>query len=151
MRSDEWWMGRAIELARRCPPSDSAFSVGAVVVAADGTELASGYSRENDPRAHAEETALAKIAGDPRLVGATVYSTLEPCSTRASRPRTCTELILEAGITRVVIAWREPALFVPDCVGVELLRRHGVAVRELSELAEAAKAPNAHLNLEAER
>ncbi len=52
----------------------------------------------------------------PRLVGAgpgtTVYSSLEPCSARASRPRTCTELILAAGVQRVVFAWREPAVFV---------------------------------------
>ncbi|HVT67559.1 MAG TPA: dCMP deaminase, partial [Trebonia sp.] len=75
-------MRLAVSLARQCPPSATAFSVGAVVVAADGTELARGFSREGgDPVVHAEEAALAKLApGDPRLAGATVYSTLEPCS-----------------------------------------------------------------------
>nr|WP_322942111.1 deaminase [Actinacidiphila yeochonensis] len=143
------WMRRAIELSRRCPPAEGAYSVGAVVVGADGTELATGFSREGDPVVHAEESALAKLpAGDPRLAGATVYSTLEPCSQRASRPLPCTRLILAAGVPRVVVAWREPSLFVADCVGVELLREAGVEVVELPELAEEAMAVNAHLRLD---
>src|SRR5262249_41565540 len=67
----------AIGLPRRCPPSRTAFAVGAVIVAADGTLLATGYSRESDPRDHAEEVALAKLdRADPRLAGATLYSSL---------------------------------------------------------------------------
>jgi pyrimidine deaminase RibD-like protein len=144
--SDERWMRRAVSLAWQCPPSDTAFSVGAVVVAADGTELATGFSREGgDPAVHAEESALAKLAGDPRLAGATVYSTLEPCSQRRSRPRSCTELIIAAGARRVVMAWREPALFVADCQGYELLTGAGLSVTELPELAAEAAAPNRHL------
>src|SRR5689334_4206332 len=109
-------MRLAVSLAEQCPPSDTAFSVGAVIVDADGVELARGFSREGgDPIAHAEEAALGKLApGDPRLAGATIYSTLEPCSHRTSRPQSCTELIIAAGLRRVVIAWREPALFVAD-------------------------------------
>jgi diaminohydroxyphosphoribosylaminopyrimidine deaminase/5-amino-6-(5-phosphoribosylamino)uracil reductase len=142
-------MQRAIDLSTQCPPAEGAYSVGAVIVAADGTELASGYSREgDDAHVHAEESALAKLpTGDARLAEATIYSTLEPCSQRKSRPHPCAELILAAGIPRVVIAWREPALFVADCVGVELLADAGVTVVELPELAEAAQAVNAHLDL----
>jgi diaminohydroxyphosphoribosylaminopyrimidine deaminase / 5-amino-6-(5-phosphoribosylamino)uracil reductase len=44
-----------------------------------------------------------------------MYSTLEPCSQRKSRPRTCAQLILAAGIGRVVIVCLEPSLFVADC------------------------------------
>jgi pyrimidine deaminase RibD-like protein len=135
---------RAIEASRACPPSDTAFSVGAVIVAADGREIASGYSRETDPHDHAEEVALARAAGDPRLRGATIYSSLEPCSARASRPRTCTELILDAGVPRVVFAWREPAVFA-DCVGAETLRAAGRTVIEVPGLAPAVRAINAHL------
>ena len=140
-------MRRAVSLAWQCPPSETAFSVGAVVVAADGTELATGFSREGgDPAVHAEEAALGKItAGDPLLAGATIYSTLEPCSQRRSRQRTCTELIIAAGLRRVVIAWREPALFVADCKGFELLAEAGLTVAELPELAAEAAAPNGHL------
>jgi pyrimidine deaminase RibD-like protein len=144
---DQRWMRRAVQLAGRCPPSPTAYSVGAVVVGADGTELSWGFSREGgDPVVHAEESALGKLSpGDPRLPGATVYSTLEPCSRRESRPCTCTELIIAAGPRRVVIAWREPALFVADCQGYELLTAAGLDVTELPEFAARAAAPNRHL------
>jgi diaminohydroxyphosphoribosylaminopyrimidine deaminase/5-amino-6-(5-phosphoribosylamino)uracil reductase len=141
-------MKRAIELSQRCPPATGAYSVGAVIVDSDGNELAYGYSRETDAHVHAEESALAKLAaGDRRLATATIYSTLEPCSQRKSRPRTCTRLILDAGIPRVVIAWREPSLFVADCQGQELLTVAGVTVVELTDLAEQARAANSHLAL----
>jgi diaminohydroxyphosphoribosylaminopyrimidine deaminase / 5-amino-6-(5-phosphoribosylamino)uracil reductase len=145
---DGRWMRLAVELAWRCPPSETAYSVGAVIVAADGTEISRGFSRENDPLVHAEESALAKLAaGDPRLAGATIYSTLEPCSRRRSRPRSCTQLIIAAGLRRVVIAWREPPLFVADGQGAELLAAAGLVVDELPGFAELAAAPNRHLAL----
>jgi diaminohydroxyphosphoribosylaminopyrimidine deaminase/5-amino-6-(5-phosphoribosylamino)uracil reductase len=144
--TDEAWMRRAIELSRRCPPSETAFSVGAVIVDAEGNEMASGYSRETDPHVHAEESALAKLADDdPRLGSATIYSTLEPCAKRQSRPLTCTQLILRAGIPRVVIAWREPDLFVSDVDGVEFLHSSGVTVVELHHLSAEAQSVNSHL------
>jgi diaminohydroxyphosphoribosylaminopyrimidine deaminase/5-amino-6-(5-phosphoribosylamino)uracil reductase len=140
------FLTRAVELSRQCPPSATAFSVGAVVVGADGTVLAEGFSRETDPTCHAEEAALGKLAADdPRLRTATVYSSLEPCSRRASRPRPCAELILAAGVARVVIAWREPDLFVTGCQGVDLLTAAGIEVVELPELAGAAREVNRHL------
>ncbi|GGP91869.1 deaminase [Streptomyces roseolilacinus] len=143
---DHAWMQKAIDLSRRCPPADSAFSVGAVIVDTDGNEVANGYSRETGLHTHAEESALAKLSGRVEsLSDVTLYSTLEPCSERKSSPVTCTELILRSGIRRVVIAWREPALFVGDCVGVEILRANDVTVIELPELAGAARQINGHL------
>lgn len=144
MESDDLrWMRYAIELAHRCPPRATAFAVGAVIVDARGREVAHGWSRETDETVHAEESALAKVApGDPRLAGATLYSTLEPCGQRASRPRTCAELIIAAGVPRVVLAWREPDLFVTGARGVRVLRAAGVQVVELPELADAAREPN---------
>lgn len=143
---DDRWMRLAIELAHLCPFTESAFAVGAVIVSAAGEEISRGYSRETDPKVHAEESALAKLAtGDERLHTATIYSTLEPCSQRASRPRPCAQLILDAGIPRVVTAWREPALFVADAKGTELLAAAGVEVVELTRYTELALAPNAHL------
>lgn len=145
--ADYEWMRLAIELAHQCPPSPGAFSVGAIIVDQHSEEISRGYSRETDIHIHAEELALAKLASDdPCLKVATIYSTLEPCSQRKSRPRTCTQLILEAGIPRVVMAWREPSLFVADCQGCELLTNAGVAVVEISDLAEEAQAPNSHLS-----
>jgi diaminohydroxyphosphoribosylaminopyrimidine deaminase / 5-amino-6-(5-phosphoribosylamino)uracil reductase len=145
---DQRWIELAIELAKHCPPKESAYSVGAVIVDEHGEEIARGYSRETDDHVHAEESALAKVVdGDPRLKNATIYSTLEPCSERKSRPHSCTHLILKAGIPRVVMAWREPSLFVADCQGYELLTSAGVTVVELPEFADRAKAVNSHLPL----
>jgi 5-amino-6-(5-phosphoribosylamino)uracil reductase len=140
----DWaWLAQAIDLSRRCPPSPSAFAVGAVVVAADGTVLATGYSRETSPYDHAEEAALAKLGpGDPRLGGATLYSSLEPCRARASRPTPCAELIIGAGLRRVVVAWLEPPVFAPGG-GAALLREAGISVVEIPGLAAEARAVNA--------
>ncbi|MET8472632.1 dihydrofolate reductase family protein [Streptomyces sp. NPDC006422] len=145
--ADRHWLRLACELAAECPPSRTAFSVGAVIVAEDGTELARGWSREgDDPVVHAEEAALGKLAGDdPRLAGATVYSSLEPCAHRASRPKPCARLIVEAGVRRVVTAWREPDTFVPGADGIGVLASAGVVVVEVPELADAAMLPNRHL------
>lgn len=145
--ADHHWLRLACDLAALCPPSTTAFSVGAVVVAADGTELARGHSREgDDPHAHAEEAALGKLdPADPLLPGATVYSSLEPCARRASRPRPCARLILDAGVRRVVTAWCEPDTFVPDADGNGLLAAAGVDVVLLPEHEERARVPNAHL------
>ncbi|MET9912203.1 dihydrofolate reductase family protein [Streptomyces sp. NPDC006476] len=145
--ADHHWLRLACDLAAQCPPSRTAFSVGAVVVAADGTELARGHSREaGDPVVHAEEAALAKLdPADPRLATATVYSSLEPCAHRASRPKPCARLILEAGVRRVVTAWREPDTFVEAADGSGLLASRGVEVVVVPEYEGRAKAPNAHL------
>lgn len=146
MTADLALLTRAIELSKLCPDSATAFSVGAVIVGADGEVLSEGYSRESDPACHAEEAALAKLpAGDPRLRSATIYSSLEPCSRRASRPLPCARLIIAAGIPRVVVAWREPDLFVTGCEGLGLLTAAGIEVVELPELAAAAREVNAHL------
>jgi riboflavin-specific deaminase-like protein len=141
--ADLVWLAQAIELSRHCSPSPSAYSVGAVVVAADGTVMAIGYSREASPHAHAEEAALGKIdPADPRLAGATLYSSLEPCRVRASRPTPCAELIITAGLCRVVIAWLEPPVFAPGG-GAALLRDAGITVVEVPGLAAEARAVNA--------
>ena len=142
--ADREWLARAVELSRDCPPSQSAYSVGAVIVDADGREIAAGHSRETDPRDHAEEVALARAAGDPRLRGATIYSSLEPCGSRASRPRSCAQLIIEAGIPRVVYAWHEPSIFV-EATGAAKLRAGGRTVLQLPDLAETVRQINAHL------
>jgi riboflavin-specific deaminase-like protein len=141
---DHRFLRWAVELSRLCPPSDSAFSVGAVVVAQDGEVLATGFSREQEDHDHAEEVALRKLGPDPRLRHATMYSSLVPCGARASRPLTCVQHIVAAGIPRVVFAWREPRLFT-DGEGAEQLRAAGVAVTEVPELAARARAVNGHL------
>jgi diaminohydroxyphosphoribosylaminopyrimidine deaminase/5-amino-6-(5-phosphoribosylamino)uracil reductase len=138
-------VAETIALSRRSPPSATAFSVGALVVDGAGAVLAEGWSRPLDPHDHAEEAALTALGpGWQAAPGTTLYSSMEPCSARASRPRTCTELIIAAGIGRVVFALREPSTFV-EGRGAELLHTAGVEVVELPELAEAVREVNRHL------
>ena len=140
---DTRFLRAAIELSRQCPPSDTAFAVGAIVVAADGDIMATGFSREQEPQDHAEEVALRKLdPADPRLGTATIYSSLVPCGARASRVVTCVQHILAAGIGRVVFAWREPPIFT-EGRGAEQLEAAGVTVVEVPELAATAAAINA--------
>ena len=105
--------------------------------------MATGFSREQQSQDHAEEVALRKLdPADPRLATATMYSSLVPCADRASRPVTCVQHILAAGIGRVVFAWREPPIFAQGR-GAEQLRAAGVTVVELPDLAGDAAAVNA--------
>ncbi|HWS37654.1 MAG TPA: deaminase [Actinoplanes sp.] len=143
---DHDWLAEAIHESLEAPPVPDRYAVGAVIIGPDGAVLATGYTGEIHPHFHAEEAALAKL-GDQHgldLSGATLYTSLEPCTTRRSRPATCTQLILAAGIGRVVLAWREPLLFA-DCDGVGTLRRNGVEVVEIPELAAQVRAINAHV------
>jgi riboflavin-specific deaminase-like protein len=133
----------AIALADLCPPRT--FRVGAIITDESGEVIATGHSGEGDPANHAEEAALTKLEpGDPRLAKATMYTSLEPCSSRKSHPRSCTRLILDSGIPRVVFAWREPAVFV-DCEGAELLEAAGRRVIEVPALAADVRRANTHL------
>jgi diaminohydroxyphosphoribosylaminopyrimidine deaminase / 5-amino-6-(5-phosphoribosylamino)uracil reductase len=151
----DWrWLQEAIELSRRCRPSPTAYSVGTLIVAADGRALSTGYSRETDPADHAEEVALARLGlpgadvGQPQVAaarsGGTLYSSLEPCAVRASRPTPCADLIIASGIRRVVIAWTEPPILAPGG-GAIRLRAAGVEVMVVPGLAAAAREVNAHL------
>lgn len=140
---DRHWMHAAITVSRTAPLVGARYAVGAVIVDHDATVLATGYTGETDPAHHAEEVALAKIPGAD-LARATLYTTLEPCTTRRSRPDSCTSLVLAAGLGRVVLALREPLLFA-DCDGVETLRAHGVDVTELPDLATHVRDINAHV------
>ncbi|MFD0558836.1 diaminohydroxyphosphoribosylaminopyrimidine deaminase [Stackebrandtia endophytica] len=147
---DLGWLRTAVELGRRCPPSATAFSVGAVIVA-DDQIIAEGFSRQTDPADHAEEVALRHAAGwfaaqreQSTPAAVTIYSSLEPCGQRASRPHTCTDLILQAGLRRVVFALAEPETFVQPR-GAALLRAAGVEVVHLPQLADEVADTNAHL------
>src|SRR5262249_11183198 len=116
------WLLKAIELSQDCPPSDRAFSVGCVILDARGDVVATGSSREVHDHGHAEELALRRAADLGKdLTGATLYSSLEPCSIRLSGRPSCTERILRSGVAVVVFAMEEPATFVV-CEGAEKLR-----------------------------
>ena len=99
--SDEEWMRHALGLAARAEHEDDEIPVGAVLVAPDGSLLAEGWNRniaEHDPSAHAEIVALRRAGlalGNHRLVGCSLFVTLEPCAM-------CAMAIVHARILRVV-------------------------------------------------
>lgn len=96
--------------------------VGAVVVKND-TIIARGY-HANFGAAHAEVNVLKKAAS--RAQGATLYVTLEPCSTHGKTPP-CTDAIIKAGIKRVVIADIDPNP-IHRYKGIRILKKSGIEV-----------------------
>jgi diaminohydroxyphosphoribosylaminopyrimidine deaminase/5-amino-6-(5-phosphoribosylamino)uracil reductase len=78
--------------------------VGAVVVDAEGHVAGEGYHREAG-QLHAEEEALS-VAGD-RSRNGTLYVNLEPCAHEHRSP-SCAQLVIDAGLRRVVIAMKDP-------------------------------------------
>lgn len=119
-------MDQAFTLSEHCPPSASAFAVGAIGCAEDGSVLATGYSRETGPSDHAEEALLSKLDGPPH----TVICTLEPCLTRASKPTGCAERLVGAGVSRVVYAIAEDETFTRQS-GLTHLKSHDVELIHL--------------------
>ncbi len=103
-RSDERFMERAIARAEHsrllAPPNPW---VGCVIVTGDGTTFEGGTQRPGG--AHAERVALDR-AGD-RARGATLFTTLEPCS-HTGRTGPCVDAIVAAGVARVVIGVLDP-------------------------------------------
>lgn len=103
--ADLGWMERALTMAREAAAHHEV-PVGAVVVAPDGTAFEDwNRSRElSDPTAHAETLAIRRAAahqGDWRLVGHTLYVTLEPCTM-------CAGAIVLSRVERVVFGAHDP-------------------------------------------
>lgn len=143
-RREGRYMSRALELSRQSTAAECRYRVGAVVVTAAGAEYG-GYTSETDPTNHAEEEAIAKaVAAGENLCGATMYSTMEPCSLRTSKPASCSSLIIEHGFSRVVYAMAEPDYFV-CCEGRQMLLDAGIEVVEMAVFAPAVRMINRHV------
>jgi tRNA(Arg) A34 adenosine deaminase TadA len=105
--ADIGWMRQALALADRAQAEDDEIPVGALLVGADGQLLAEGWNRnisERDPSAHAEIVAMRKAGqalGNHRLLGSTLYVTLEPCAM-------CAMAMVHARVARVVYAASDP-------------------------------------------
>jgi tRNA(adenine34) deaminase len=104
---DVRWMRHALALAERAEREDDEIPVGAVLVSAQGEVLGEGWNRnitERDPTAHAEIVAMRQAGvrlENHRLIGATLYVTLEPCAM-------CAMAMVHARIARVVYGARDP-------------------------------------------
>lgn len=104
--SDEHWMQHALTLAGHARDAEGEIPVGAVLVR-DGEVIGEGWNRNitlHDPTAHAEIVAMraagAKL-GNHRLIGTTLYVTLEPCAM-------CAMALIHARVARVVYAADDP-------------------------------------------
>jgi diaminohydroxyphosphoribosylaminopyrimidine deaminase / 5-amino-6-(5-phosphoribosylamino)uracil reductase len=136
MNNDARWMGAAIALATRGRgrtwPNPN---VGCVIVR-EGRVVGRGVTAARG-RPHAEAVALAQTGAAAR--GATLYTTLEPCAHASARGPTCSDLIVETGVARVVIAVRDPDTRT-DGAGASRLRHAGIDVVESVEAGPAARA-----------
>lgn len=102
---DEYWMGVALDHAR-VAGSISEVPVGACLVDANGDLIAAASNRtitDIDPTAHAEVLVLRDAAGkigNYRLLGTTMYSTVEPCAM-------CAGALVNARVSRLVYGTRD--------------------------------------------
>ncbi|MET1065680.1 MAG: bifunctional diaminohydroxyphosphoribosylaminopyrimidine deaminase/5-amino-6-(5-phosphoribosylamino)uracil reductase RibD [Arthrobacter sp.] len=118
-------MDAALEAARQGPRGANPL-VGAVIIARDGTRVATGHHR-GAGTAHAEADAIAQAAAQGLdLSGTTMVVTLEPCN-HCGRTGPCAQAIIRAGITDVVYAVDDP--HDPAAGGAATLRASGVRVR----------------------
>jgi diaminohydroxyphosphoribosylaminopyrimidine deaminase/5-amino-6-(5-phosphoribosylamino)uracil reductase len=120
---DGRFMARALELARvnlgKTAPNPS---VGCLIVA-DGVIVGEAATAIGG-RPHAEELAL-EAAGE-KADGACAYVTLEPCNARHSGALSCSQLLIGAGVRRVVVACEDPHAMAAH--GISRLGAAGVEV-----------------------
>ena len=98
-------------------------SVGCVICDREGTVIAAARTADGG-RPHAEETALGSVG--ERARGGTAYVTLEPCRQRSSGEPSCSERLVAAGVSRIVVAIEDEH---PNGAGgLGRLRAHGLRV-----------------------
>lgn len=100
-------------------------NVGCVIVSKHG-EVVGRAATAPGGRPHAEAAALAQAGGEAR--GATVYTTLEPCAHDSRRGPACSDLLIETGPARIIVALRDPD---PRTAGkgIQRLRQAGIDVK----------------------
>ncbi len=137
MPSDEQLMRDALRLAKRARGETSPNPLVGAVLAKRGNIIGRGWHRRAGlPHAEIEAIADAERKGHAAK-GASLFVTLEPCSTSGRTPP-CTRAIIEAGISRVVVAGADPN---PEHAGraFRWLKRKGIAVEHGLLTAEAAE------------
>jgi len=120
------WMAEAIAEARRAWGQTHPNPLVGAIIIESGRIVARGYhARAGEP--HAEIMALQNL-GRPPAKDATLYVTLEPCST-AGKTGACTDALLQAGIQRLVVGAIDPN---PQHAGrgIDILRQAGVQIEQ---------------------
>lgn len=117
-------MRRAIALARAQLGRTAANPAVGCVIVRGGAVVGEGATADGG-RPHAEEIALAQAGA--RAEGATAYVTLEPCGERSSGAASCSQRLVSAGISRVVVAADDASVHAAG-QGLARLRAAGVAV-----------------------
>lgn len=138
--SDEAWLAAAARLATRGRPLSRPNPAVACLIVKDGVVVGRGWTQPGG-RPHAEAMALAE-AGDVAR-GGTAYVTLEPCAHHSERGPTCSNLLVNAGIARVVIGTEDPDVRTAG-KGVAKLRDAGIAT-ELVNSVEARESLSGYL------
>lgn len=123
MSADRLWMARALQLAELGLYSTHPNPRVGCVLVRDGQLVGEGWHRQAGTP-HAEVHAL-RDAGE-RARGATAYVSLEPCSHHGRTPP-CAQALIDAGVSRVVVAMQDPNPQVAGR-GLDMLRRAGVEV-----------------------
>ena len=121
--TDVTHLARAIELAANGRGKVSPNPLVGAVVVRDGKVLGEGFHAAYGQE-HAERAALAACTADPR--GATLYVSLEPCCHHGQTPP-CTDAIIDAGISRVVVGSDDPTEKASGR-GLGILRDEGVEI-----------------------
>ena len=122
---DELHLLRAIELAERGRGTTNPNPMVGAVIVKDERVLGEGW-HEFHGGPHAEVNAIAAAGGSEATAGATMYVSLEPCC-HTGRTGPCTEAVIAAGITRVVVASDDPSEKASGR-GLGMLRDEGVTV-----------------------
>jgi diaminohydroxyphosphoribosylaminopyrimidine deaminase / 5-amino-6-(5-phosphoribosylamino)uracil reductase len=131
MTTDEQYMQRCIELARKGAGSVAPNPMVGAVLVHDGQIIGEGWHQQYG-QAHAEVNCIAAViptkegSADKRIERSTLYVSLEPCAHFGKTPA-CSDLIIEKKIPKVVIGCRDPFKEV-DGKGIEKLKAAGVEV-----------------------
>lgn len=116
-------MQRALRLAEQAKGWTNPNPMVGAILVKDGERIGEGYHSKFGA-GHAEVEAIKNATASPE--GATLYVTLEPCCHQGKTPP-CTEAIIEAGITKVIVAVRDPSEKVCG-KGIGALREAGIEV-----------------------
>lgn len=122
------YMQRAISLARRGEGKTNPNPLVGAVIVKDGKIIGEGFHHKYGDL-HAERDALKNCyEKNNNPAGSTIYVTLEPCCHFGKQPP-CTQALVQAGVSHVVVASRDPNPLVHG-KGNDYLREHGIKVTE---------------------